>query len=170
MAGFVKVFGLYAGPRGGLHSRPNETGRFEMPNPILLPVVALVLWSLVMEVWLYATRIPAIQAAQMPMDPTLTAADLNARIPPQVRWKADNYNHLMEQPTIFYAACLALAVAGLGEGLNAWLAWGYVGLRVVHSLVQATVNIIVVRFSIFMLASIVLAALAIHGAMGLFQA
>ena len=139
-----------------------------MPSPILQPVVALVLWSLVMEVWLYATRIPAIQAAKMPMDPTLTAAELNARIPPQVRWKADNYNHLMEQPTIFYAACLAIAVAGLGAGLNAWLAWGYVGLRVAHSLVQATVNAIMVRFSIFMLSSIVLAALAIHGAMGLF--
>lgn len=138
-----------------------------MPNPILLPVMALVLWSLVMEVWLYATRIPAIQAARMPMDPTLTAAELNARIPPQVRWKADNYNHLMEQPTIFYATCLALAVAGLGEGLNAWLAWAYVALRVVHSLVQATRNIIMVRFSIFMLASIVLAALAVHGGMGL---
>ena len=139
-----------------------------MPSPILQPVVALVLWSLVMEVWLYATRIPAIQAAKLPMDPALTAAELNARIPPQVRWKADNYNHLMEQPTIFYAVCLAVAVAGLGEGLNAWLAWGYVGLRVVHSLVQAIANPIMVRFSIFMLSSIVLAALAIHAAMGLF--
>ena len=139
-----------------------------MSSPILQPVVALVLWSLVMEVWLYATRIPAIRAAKMPMDPTLTAAELNARIPPRVRWKADNYNHLMEQPTIFYATCLALAVACMGEGLNAWLAWSYVGLRVVHSLVQAIANPIMVRFSIFMLASIVLAALAVHAAMELF--
>jgi len=139
-----------------------------MPSPILQPVVALVLWSLVMEVWLYATRIPAIRAARLPMDPTLTAAELNARIPPQVRWKADNYNHLMEQPTIFYAVALAAAVVGVGAGLNAWLAWGYVGLRVVHSLVQAIANPIMVRFSIFMLASLVLAGLAIHAAMGLF--
>ena len=136
-----------------------------MPNPILLPVVALVLWSLVMEVWLYATRIPAIQAAKMPMDPTLTAADLAARLPPQVRWKADNYNHLMEQPTIFYAVCLAAAVGGVGAGLNAWLAWGYVALRVVHSLVQAIANPIMVRFSIFMLSSIVLAALTVRAAL-----
>ena len=139
-----------------------------MPSPILQPVVALVLWSLVMEVWLYATRIPAIRAAKLPMDPTLTAAELNARIPPHVRWKADNYNHLMEQPTIFYAVALAAAVAGVGSGLNAWLAWGYVGLRVAHSLVQAIANPIMVRFSIFMLASIVLAALAVRAAMGLF--
>ncbi|WP_293904737.1 MAPEG family protein [Phenylobacterium sp.] len=139
-----------------------------MPSPILQPVVALVLWSLVMWVWLYATRIPAMQAAKVPLNPNATAAEFNANIPPNVRWKADNYNHLMEQPTIFYAVALAVAVAGHGDGLNAWLAWGYVGLRVAHSLVQATVNAIMVRFSIFMLSSIVLAMLAIHAAMGLF--
>ncbi|MFN9848435.1 MAG: MAPEG family protein [Alphaproteobacteria bacterium] len=139
-----------------------------MPSPILQPVVALVLWSLVMWVWLYATRIPAVQKAQVPMDPGMTSADLAAALPASVRWKADNYNHLMEQPTIFYATALALAVAGQGDGLNAQLAWGYVGLRVVHSLVQATTNIIMVRFALFMIASLVLATLAIRAALGVF--
>jgi hypothetical protein len=125
-----------------------------------------VLWSFVMEAWLYATRIPALRGQTL--DPTVTAADLNARIPPQVRWKADNYNHLMEQPTIFYATALALAVAGHGAGLNAWLAWGYVALRVVHSLVHATANIILVRFGVFMASSLVLAALAVRAAMVVF--
>ena len=108
-----------------------------MTAAILQPVVGLVLWSFVMELWLYVTRIPALRAANVPLDPNLTAADLGKLVPPQVRWKADNYNHLMEQPTIFYATALAAAVAGVGDGVNAWLAWGYVGLRVVHSLVQA---------------------------------
>lgn len=139
-----------------------------MESPILQPVIALVLWSLVMWAWLYATRIPAIQAAKMPMEPTMTSADLAAALPPSVRWKADNYNHLMEQPTLFYATALVLAVAGQGDGLNAALAWGYVGLRVVHSLVQATVNVIMVRFLIFMVASLVLLALAIRAALGVF--
>ena len=139
-----------------------------MPSPILQPVVALVLWSLVMWVWLYATRIPAVQKAQVPMDPGMTSADLAAALPAGGRWKADNYNHLMEQPTIFYATALALAVAGQGDGLNAQLAWGYVGLRVVHSLVQATTNIIMVRFALFMIASLVLATLAIRAALGVF--
>lgn len=139
-----------------------------MPSPILQPVVALVLWSLVMWVWLYATRIPAIQKAGVPMDPNLTAADLAAALPANVRWKADNYNHLMEQPTIFYATALTLAVAGQGDGLNLVLAWGYVGLRVAHSLVQATVNIIMLRWALFMTASLALAALAIHAAIILF--
>ncbi|HET6971689.1 MAG TPA: MAPEG family protein [Phenylobacterium sp.] len=134
---------------------------------MLQPIVALVLWSLVMEVWLYATRIPALQAAKAPLDPNMTAAELNARIPPQVRWKADNYNHLMEQPTIFYATGLVAAVGGHGDAINAGLAWGYVGLRVIHSLVQATANVILLRFSIFMVASVVLAILAVRTALQL---
>jgi hypothetical protein len=139
-----------------------------LASPILAPVVALVLWSFVMWAWLYATRIPAMQRAKVALDPTLTAAQLADRLPPQVRWKADNYNHLMEQPTIFYATALALAVAGAGDGLNAGLAWGYVGLRVVHSLVQATVNAIMLRWSVFMLASIVLLVLAVRAALVVF--
>ncbi|WP_296599373.1 MAPEG family protein [Phenylobacterium sp.] len=139
-----------------------------MSSPILQPVVALVLWSMVMWAWLYATRIPAMQTAKVALDPTLTSADLAARLPPQVRWKADNYNHLMEQPTLFYAVALTLAVAGQGEGLNATLAWGYFGLRVVHSLVQATTNVIMLRWAVFMLASLVLLALAVSAAMAVF--
>jgi len=139
-----------------------------MSSAILQPVVALVLWSFVMWAWLYATRIPAMQKAKVPMDPNLTAADLNQQIPAQVRWKADNYNHLMEQPTLFYAVALALAVLGQGDGLNAQLAWAYVALRVVHSLVQALANIIMVRFAVFMISSVVLLVLAVRAAMAAF--
>jgi len=139
-----------------------------MPSPILQPVIALVLWSLVMWAWLYATRIPAVSRLKVPLDPNASKAEFDAALPPQVRWKADNYNHLMEQPTIFYATALALAAMGQGQGLNAWLAWGYVGLRVAHSLVQATSNVIMVRFSIFMVSSAVLLILAIRAAMAVF--
>jgi hypothetical protein len=139
-----------------------------MTSPILAPVVALVLWSMVMWVWLYATRIPAMQKAKVRLDPNLTSAELGATVPPSVRWKADNYNHLMEQPTIFYATALALALAGAGDGLNATLAWGYVGLRVAHSLVQATVNVILLRFAVFVAASLVLLAMALRAAMVVF--
>jgi hypothetical protein len=139
-----------------------------MALSILQPVVVLVLWSLVMWAWLYATRIPAMQTAKIPMTPNLTAADVAAAVPPSVRWKADNYNHLMEQPTIFYATALVLAVSGHGDGLNAYLAWGYVGLRIAHSLVQATINIIMLRWALFMVSSLVLVALAVHAAMAVF--
>jgi hypothetical protein len=139
-----------------------------LPSPILQPVIALVLWSFVMWAWLYATRIPAIRRENVAMDPSLTAAELAQRLPPQVRWKADNYNHLMEQPTLFYATALALAVLDQGGGWNAGLAWTYVGLRVVHSLVQATANVILVRFGIFMVGSVVLLALAVRAAIAVF--
>jgi hypothetical protein len=139
-----------------------------MNGPILQPVVVLVLWSLVMWLWLYATRIPAMRKAGIPLDPNRPPGELTAQLPPRVRWKADNYNHLMEQPTIFYATALALAVAGEGAGLNAALAWGYVGLRIVHSLVQATVNVIMLRWAVFMGASVVLLVLAIRAAAAVF--
>ena len=135
-----------------------------MHAQILAPVIALVLWSMVMWAWLYATRIPAIRAANKPMPPAMTAADLNAMIPAHVRWKADNYNHLHEQPTLFYAVALMLAVAGAGQGLNLWLAWTYVAIRVFHSLIQALGNVILVRFGVFMVGSLVLLALAVRAA------
>ena len=139
-----------------------------MHSPILTPVVTLVLWSFVMWAWLYATRIPAINKAKVAFDPTQSHEAFNAQIPPSVRWKADNYNHLMEQPTLFYAIALTLALVGEGDGLNAQLAWAYVVIRVVHSLVQATVNVILVRFSIFMIGSLVLLMLTFRAAQAVF--
>src|SRR5678815_3490825 len=104
-----------------------------MHSTILAPLVALVLWSFVMWALLYATRIPAIIKNRIIFDPHRPASEFQAQLPAQVRWKADNYNHLMEQPTLFYAVALTLALIGQGDGLNATLAWVYVGLRIVHS-------------------------------------
>jgi hypothetical protein len=135
-----------------------------MSSPILAPVVALVLWSFVMWAWLYATRIPAMIRANIQFDPRQPDAEFHAQLPAAVRWKADNYNHLMEQPTLFYAVALTLALLGAGGGLNNALAWLYVALRIVHSLVQATVNVIVLRFAIFMAASLALLAMTVRAA------
>lgn len=136
-------------------------------TPILAPVVALVGWSLVMWLWMYATRLPAMKAAHMVPDPTAPQGRQMSTLPPRVRWKADNYNHLMEQPTIFYAIALTLALLGEGSGTSLVLAWSYVGLRVIHSLVQALVNKIEVRFVIFAVSSLVLVALTVRAALAL---
>lgn len=88
--------------------------------------------------------------------------------PPSIRWKADNLNHLMEQPTYFLALCLSLSFLQQGSGLNAYLAWAYVALRVIHSIVQSTINNIMLRFSIFIAGSVVLAVLAIRAALVVF--
>ncbi len=139
-----------------------------MHRPILAPLMALVLWTFVMWAWLYATRIPAIRKNKIVMDPQRPGGELLAQLPAEVRWKADNYNNLMEQPTLFYAVALTLALLDADAGLNTGLAWLYVGLRVVHSLVQAIVNIIIIRFAIFMAASFVLLVMTIRAAMIIF--
>ena len=135
-----------------------------MSHAILQPVIALVLWSMVMWTWLYATRLPAMARAGTKLDPAQPGAVMLGGLPPRVRWKADNYNHLMEQPTLFYAVALTLALLERGDGLNLWLAWAYVALRVAHSLIQALGNVIPVRFLVFMAASVVLVILALRAA------
>ncbi len=136
-------------------------------SPIVAPVVALVGWTLVMWAWMYVTRIPAIQRARMRLDPTLPRGEQMSQLPAAVRWKADNYNHLLEQPTIFYAIALTLALLGKGDGINLTLAWAYVVLRVLHSLIQALWNKIEVRFAVFVLSSLPLFALTYNAAMAL---
>jgi len=131
---------------------------------LLLPVVALVAWTMVMWMWMYVTRIPAITRAKMKLDPHVPRGEQMALLPASVRWKADNYNHLMEQPTQFYAVTLALAMLG-GTAIDAYLAWAYVGLRVVHSIFQSTVNKIEVRFTFFALSSFALIALTVRAAL-----
>lgn len=139
-----------------------------MHSPILAPLIAIVLWTFVMWAWMYATRIPAIRKYKVSLDPYRSKEQFNAQLPAQVRWKADNYNHLLEQPTLFYAVVLTLAFLGEGSGLNAGLAWLYVGLRIIHSLIQAMVNIIILRFSVFIAASLVLLLMTVRAAVVLF--
>lgn len=139
-----------------------------MPSPILAPLMALVLWTFVMCFWLYATRIPALNKAKIVYDPRRPAEEFHSQLPAEVRWKADNYNNLLEQPTIFYAVALTLAFLNAGSGLNAGLAWVYVALRVIHSLVQATVNKVSLRFPLFAAATLVLLAITARAALSVF--
>lgn len=137
---------------------------------ILQPVVALAIWTMVMWLWMYATRIPAMLKAKVDPDRLVNDPDvtLDRVLPPHVQWKAHNYNHLHEAPTVFYAIAVVLAITGQGDGLNAALGWAYVGVRVIHSLVQATVNKVTLRFSIFVLSSLILIALIVDAAMAVF--
>jgi len=141
-----------------------------LPSPILAPVIALVLWTFVMGVWLYATRIPALTKHNIIYDPQRPSEEFHAQLPAEARWKADNYNNLMEQPTLFYAVGLTLAFLGAGSGLNAGLAWGYVVLRIAHSLVQALINKVIIRFALFAVASLVLLVMTMRAAWIVFLA
>ena len=140
---------------------------------ILKPVVALLAWTMVMWLWMYATRIPAIntlpKSGEPGADQGWTGAKLDDLIAPNIQWKAHNYNHLHEAPTLFYAVALVLAIVGQGDGLNATIAWIYVALRVLHSIWQATVNRVMVRFVLFLLSSLALIALILHAAIAVFE-
>jgi hypothetical protein len=130
---------------------------------LIPPVLALIGWTFVMWVWLYATRIPAMRAARIDLEAvSRTGAKLD--LPPAVSRVADNYSHLHEQPTVFYALALAAQLGMAVDGISVALAWGYVGLRVVHSFVQATRNVIIVRFFVFAAASLVLLLLLLRTA------
>jgi hypothetical protein len=128
------------------------------------PILALLTWTFAMWFWMYATRIPAMRKAKIDVaELSRTGAPLV--LPPEVSRIADNYNHLHEQPTLFYALALAAQAAGATDSTSVTLAWAYVALRVVHSLVQATKNVIPVRFAVFTLGSFVLMALLAHTAL-----
>ena len=132
---------------------------------ILQPAIALTIWTMIIWAWMYVTRIPAMQKAKIDPDQAQMAGLLDQKLPPQVQWKAHNYNHLHEAPTVFYAVVIMLVLLGAGDGMNAFLAWIYTGLRVIHSLVQVTANKVMVRFVLFLLSSIVLIALIASAAM-----
>ena len=136
------------------------------PSPLLAPIVALVAWSLVMYIWMYAARLTAMKRAGISLKGRrgTRGGALEGVIPDEANWKAHNYAHLMEQPTIFYAIVFALILMRFEAPINVYLAWAYVGLRVVHSLVQATVNIVGLRFLLFTLGSLCLIGLATHAA------
>jgi hypothetical protein len=139
-----------------------------MHSPILSPLIVLVLWTFVMWGWLYATRIPAVRKHKIVYDPRRPSEEFHAQLPAEVRWKADNYNNLMEQPTIFYAVVLTLAFLSAGSGLNAVLAWLYVGLRIAHSLVQAIINNVLIRFPLFAAGSLVLLLMTLRASLIVF--
>jgi len=132
--------------------------------PILAPAAVLVLWSLVVLVWMTATRFPAFAKAGIKLDeakPGTRYVEVESMLPDKVNWKSHNYTHLMEQPTLFYAVVAVLALAGEGSGISVAFAWAYVAIRIVHSIWQSTVNIISVRVTLFTLSTLCLWVLAV---------
>ena len=127
-------------------------------SSMLAPVLALIVLSLLVWTWMYATRIPAMQRAKIDPQAARHPGSLDS-LPSSARQVADNYNHLMEQPTIFYALVFVIVLSGHSDALHVDLAWAYVGLRVVHTLIQCTINIVNLRFLVFALSTVVLMAM-----------
>ena len=137
------------------------------PSTILQPLFVMALLNLVMWLWMYATRIPAMSKAGI--DSQDATKDSMQSLPPEVVRVADNYNHLFEQPTLFYAVVLAIAMLGHVDSIHVACAWSFAGFRIAHSLVQATVNIIALRFALFSLSWIALAVMIVRESIRLFS-
>lgn len=132
----------------------------ELNTTFLTPVLALVVWTLVMWIWMYATRIPAMQKAGVDPQDAMHPGSLAKLLPSATQRVADNYNHLHEAPTIFYALMFFAALTGGADGTALTLAWTYVSLRVLHSLIQGTFNKVALRFTVFAASTAVLMVFA----------
>jgi len=133
-----------------------------MQNTAMMnPVIVLAAWTLIILIWLYAKRIPAMSKAKIKPDDSLNQ-DLSSALPLGARQVAANYNHLLEQPPLFYAVCLAITVMGHADVVAINAAWAYVGLRILHSLVQCTYHKVMHRWTLFMLSSGALAVIVIN--------
>ncbi|PQA88514.1 MAPEG family protein [Hyphococcus luteus] len=133
---------------------------------MLTPVLALIVWTLIVWIWMYATRIPAMQKAKIDPQDAIHPGSLST-LPSEARVVADNYNHLHEQPTLFYALAIYSFLVGVGDPLNVWLAWGYVAARVAHSLAQIVIKKVPLRFFIFAAGSVILMIIAARNVIAL---
>ena len=135
---------------------------------MLQSILAMGLLTLAMFIWMYATRLPAFTKAKLDPQEAMHPGTYHDRIPSEVRRVADNYNHLFEAPTLFYAVTLAIVLLGLADPLHVMCAWAFVVLRVLHSIVQATANKVVVRFSLFALSWVAMGIMIVRAALASF--
>jgi hypothetical protein len=133
---------------------------------VLTPVLALIVWTFVIWFWMYFTRIPAMRAAGIDPAKIKQKGELDP-LPIKVKQIADNYNHLHEQPTVFYALMIYTHLVGVADSVSLTLGWTYVGLRVTHSLIQCTWNFVPVRFMVFSASTLVLIAIAVRDVLAL---
>lgn len=134
---------------------------------MLQPALALVVWTLFIWVWMYATRLPAVFKTRPNFHKIKTGQQLRQVLPDRINWVADNYNHLHEQPTVFYVLCVLLYLVNSETSWGLTLAWTYVGLRMAHSLWQIFINYVQVRFVLFCLSSLSLILMCSVAAMAL---
>src|SRR5690349_4596601 len=134
-----------------------------MQAQMLAPAAVLVAWTLVMLLWTAGSRLPALSkvGGLKNAKPGGRGQDLEGVIDDRINWKSHNYSHLVEQPTLFYAVSLIIALLGPNPTM-VLVAWVYVAIRIIHSIWQATVNVVSVRFLLFALSTIALVILAIR--------
>lgn len=140
----------------------------EGATAILQPVFVVGLLTVVMAVWMVATRIPAMHRMGIGAQDAWDTSKLGDMLPQSVTRVANNYNHLFEQPTLFYAIAISIAVLGHSDATHVQCAWAYALLRVAHSIVQATIDIVMLRFALFILSWIALGIMIVRETIAIF--
>lgn len=136
-----------------------------MNDLILYPILFMGTLSFVMMLLMYATRIPAakvLEAQGVDLQKLSHPSQFGGVFPSHVERVADNYNHLWEQPTLFYAIVGVIWALEHADMVHLYAAWAYCGFRLAHSIVQVTINHVWVRFSLFMLSWMALATLLLR--------
>ena len=136
----------------------------ESVNPILAAAAVLALWSALMF-FIYAVRLVSTGAKVGDLPAGYRGPDADSETPDTVKWTRHNYEHLMEQPTLFYAMVIILAVVGDTSAASYYAAWIYTGARILHSVWQMQVNTIPVRFMLFAISTLALLMLCVHAVM-----
>jgi hypothetical protein len=140
-----------------------------MPQQIFQPVAALILLTALVWVFMYARRIPYILINKLDVQQSGASPEaMNAALPDSVNRPSNNLKNLFEVPVLFYVLCLSLFALGKVDAQYMNLAWAYVGLRAAHSLIHCTVNIVNLRFTAYLLSSVVLGIMIVRFALQVF--
>lgn len=124
---------------------------------VLGPVFALAGWTFCMLLLVAARRVIAMRTAQI--RPREYALGESAKVPPQALLANRNYMNLLELPVLFYLVCILSVVTSTTSALFVQVAWAYVALRIVHSLVHVTYNHVMHRFAAFVCSNFALITL-----------
>jgi hypothetical protein len=117
------------------------------------PFVAMMLLTLVVWAYMYVRRIHFIAGSKLSPQDLAVPGELARLSPPEVANPSDNLKNLFELPVLFYALTLYLYATGRADAADVAAGWIFAAFRAVHSAVHCTVNIVMLRFWLYAIAS-----------------
>jgi hypothetical protein len=124
---------------------------------IAWPMIGQAVLSLAVALRVLAVRVEEMRTRRIAPQSVSNSREVAARL--ENLTAADNLRNLFELPVLFFAVCVAMAITDLVSPLQLGLAWTFVALRTVHSLIQTTYNRVMHRFAAFLLGLLALMAM-----------
>ena len=134
---------------------------------ILLPMLAMIILTAAVSMLLLATRLPLIIRHFGHLQGAMHSDELRPKLSPRMRFITDNYNHLFEQPVLFYALVVYLHLSETIDELQIQMAWLYVASRAIHSLIHLTNNNVSARALAFVISMIILIVMIFRAGLAL---